>query len=225
MGYRDERETLKARVRELEARAERLRERVAENEAPIPKTKELVWETELAGTIDETGYEEMVALLRRELDPGGKIQRIGSTLTWSIEPTQAQPLTRFITVTVESRRGQTKIRIVEKLRQIYNQNIYGFTLGLGWLGAIPLAGAAAAVSPILVPIGLAFPFVAIYEFARRRYLKIARERRRELSAVVHELEKIAQTHARTMVRVEDDEEDVVEESEVEDESAELEAEA
>ena len=206
MGYRDETETLKARIRELEARADRLRARVAENDAPLPDTKELVWEVELEGTLDEDGYEEMVSLLRRSLDPNGKIQRIGSTLTWSVEPTQVQPIARFVTVTIESRRGKTRVRMTEKLHQLWNQNLIGFTVGLGWIGAIPLGAAGAALSPLLVPLGIALPFLGMWAIAKRRYEKVSRERRRDLGAVMHELEEIARASTRTRVRVEADDE-------------------
>lgn len=225
MGYRDESETLKARIRELEARADRLRERVAENDAPLSKTKELVWEIELDGTLDEGAYEVMVSLLRRELDPNGKLQRIGSTLTYSIEPNQLQPIQRFITVTIESRRGKTRVRLVEKLHQMWNQNLVGFTVGLGWIGAIPLAGAAAALTPFLIPFGIVLPFVAMYAIAKRRFEKLARERRRELGAVMHELEEVARGHARTRVRVESDDQEAADEVEEELEPVALEQEA
>lgn len=223
MGYRDESETLKARIRELEARADRLRERVAQNDAPLPKTKELVWEAELDGLLDEEAYEKMVALLRRELDPNGKLQRIGSTLTYSIEPTQVQPIQRFVTVTIESRRGKTRVRLVEKLHQLWNQNIVGFTVGLGWIGAIPLAGAASALSPLLIPFGGLLPFFGMYAFAKRRYAKVARQRRRELGAVMHQLEEVAHRHTRTKVRVEADEEEELEVETVEARAEEQEA--
>ena len=65
MGYRDDRETLKARVRALEARADRLRKRVAENDAPLPKDKQLVWEAEFEGTLDEESkVREMLPLVK-----------------------------------------------------------------------------------------------------------------------------------------------------------------
>ena len=178
---------------------------MADNEAPLPKTKELVWETELEGTLDEAGYEAMVALLRRELDLDGKLQRIGGTLTWSIEPTQTQPVARWVTVTIESRRGKTRVRVSERLNQLWNQNIIGFTAGLGWIGAIVGGGAVAAASPLLIPIGALAPFGGMYMWAKRRYERISRERRRQLGAVMHDLEELAREHSRTRVRVEDEE--------------------
>ncbi len=199
MGYRDDEEALRARVAHLkgelaEANAEiaRLRgapsvEAFGRSNAWLGGPTQLGFERELDHELSEEDLEELVSILRVELGELGRTDRVGGTLTWATNhhPNQGG---RRVEVTIERRRGRTRLVVRERLGQVAGGLFGGIVGGLGGGGlggVVPLAivgGVAAPIIPLLAVgwIGLTWGGVRVAYGAltRRRAEEHARLARR-----------------------------------------------
>lgn len=199
VGYRDDDEALRARVAHLEgelaeANAEIARLKGAKSDEALGRSSawlggptQLGFERELDHELSEEDLEELVSILRVELGELGRTDRVGGTLTWatSHHPNQGG---RRVEVTIERRRGRTRLVVRERLGQVAGGLFGGIVGGLGGGGlggVVPLAivgGVAAPIIPLLAVgwIGLTWGGVRVAYGAltRRRAEEHARIARR-----------------------------------------------
>lgn len=164
MGYRDEDEALRARVAHLETeleatQAELARLRGGESasfgapNAWLGGPTRLGFEREIPFELDEEGFEELVSILRAELGELGRLDRVGGTLTWATSYSRNQG-GRRVEVSMERRRGKTRVVVREHLGQLAGGLFGGIVGGLG-------GGGLGALIPLTIAGGIAAPWVPL----------------------------------------------------------------
>jgi hypothetical protein len=202
MVFRDEREALSERAEALEKELAEARAEIdaLKGQAPpkgaevsrlfgAPLRVELV--REIDGEIGDETKEILVEELRRRYGRSGQVSTIGRSVTWSIEPTQAQP-SRDLSVSIRSRNGRTVITANERNAQLAGGLFGGLGggvgVGLGLSAAVALGLKASWALGLLVAVAL---FLISWVFARAIFVVAARARRAELAAAVEALATIA----------------------------------
>jgi len=165
--------------------------------------KRVLLEDEVEGELPLERHEDVVDAIQVIMGDAGRAQVVGKTLTWMPAQTMSNPQ-RQLVVTVRSRDGRTRIRIDEKLNQMFWGIWIGFGCGLGLSGAglaVPIGlatrsgamGAAVAISAVVVSLVLAH---VVYSFvAGRRRRELQRLRSRVVGVVRDEAKRIAATPA------------------------------
>jgi hypothetical protein len=202
MVFRDENETLRARVgileRELaEARAENARLRNDDASGASFGTAlaggplRLSTERELAGETPPEAHEQMVEELRQRYGRVGQVSTVGRTFAWSVEPT-AQGSGRAIDVTVTSRDGRTVLRGRERLGTLAGALFGGLLGGVGGSVA-PVLGVLLGryAGGVAAAVGAVGWVVLVFLVVRAMYAAMAQRRRRALQAAIDELAAIA----------------------------------
>lgn len=214
MGYRDEDEALRARVAHLEAELgeahaelERLRgaspDAFGEPSTLLGGPTELGFEREIDRELDEETLEEIVGILRHELGDVGRLDRLGGTLTWvtSRDPNQGG---RRVEVTIERRRGRTRVVVRERLGQLAG-GLFGSIVGGvggGGLGGVIPAAIFGGVAPVLIPV-LALGWVGgTWAAVRLGYGALTRRRAREHARIARRLDTVIGARSSARVRVE-----------------------
>jgi hypothetical protein len=207
MVFRDDREALGERVEALEKDLSDARKEVAflkggpEPNSPeaspffgAPLRVELV--RELPGEIVEETRELIVEELRRRFGRSGQVSIVGQSLSWSIEPTQAQPQ-RDLMFTVRSRHGRTVIHGSERNGQLAG-GLFGGIFGSLGLAASTLIAifVGRAFGPLLAVLGVLSALALLYFVTRAIYVGVARSRRGELHRALDAIADIAKDDLR-----------------------------
>ncbi len=192
MAYRDERETLRAKVERLERELEE--ERLRSSPVPLPSTRwswlsgaprTLRLEREVKGGLDAALRSDLVDALRRSFDTLGQVSEHGSTLGFTLAGTGSQ---RLVEVMISSRDRETQIRISEQLSGLAGGLFGGIIGGLG----------GGASSLVYLPMGRLFGssvacvatglwLLGTYGLARFLFRRKARQRMQQLARVADEL--------------------------------------
>lgn len=182
-------EVLRSRVEELETEVSELEDalKTAPDEG---KKRRIVKQRDVDAAADEEVLEELVSHLRRRFSALGEVELIGRTMSWTLKPNAQAGVTRMVQVTVSPRGLGTRIRYVDDLQLVFNNRVAGYTVGLGMIGFMMIAGiAGAAAAPALVPLGLAAPFVT-HGLGKRSYRKVEVTRHEEAASLLDELERV-----------------------------------
>ena len=143
-------------------------------------------ERSVAGELDEASLAELVPVIQRAADAPGQASTVGRTLTWSsVVPGN----TRSLQVLVASRKGETLIRIEERLGSLAGA-LHGGITGGGGGAAAGLAGplVAAATGSAFLTGGAVLATLGIgYALARGLFRKQTRRRRRILDQLMFEV--------------------------------------
>ena len=164
----------------------------------------LALESTVPGELPEDAFERIVFVIQRVAKEHGQPSLLGRTLTWRAETANK---TRTIQVTVSARRGETHIRVEERLHQ-FAAGLFGGVMG-GVGGGVGLG--------VGLPVGLevlgsalfatAFPLgiIALSYVASREIYKIFVRRRREALAelLAQITEAVAETTAETSLDASD----------------------
>lgn len=182
-------DALRSRVEELEVEIDELESALKRPPEDVKKRR-IVIQRDIDAAVDEEVLEEVVSRLRRRFSALGEVELIGRTLSWTLKPNAQAGVTRMVQVTVAPRGLGTRIRYIDDLQLVFNNRAAGYTVGLGMLGFVMVAGVAGALAgPALVPLGLAAPFVT-HRMAKGSYRKVEVQRQEEANAVVDELEQV-----------------------------------
>ncbi|MBX7190813.1 MAG: hypothetical protein K1X94_02080 [Sandaracinaceae bacterium] len=201
MAYRDETEALRARVEELETENASLREQLAVASATPDDVKNETarrWlggpvlieiDRSFQGTLSREAHEPIVELLQERFGAMGTASVIGNTLTWRQGPYNGQ---RVLEVTISSRRGQTRVHMLERLGSVAGGLFGGIVGGVGGGGMGLVIPLAMLVSPALA-LGLApLWLVFIYGIVRAGFGAMARRHEAEVHAAGTALVKIVE---------------------------------
>lgn len=156
----------------------------------------LALESTVPGELPEDAFERVVFVIQRVAKEHGQPSLLGRTLTWRAETANK---TRTIQVTVSARRGETHIRVEERLHQ-FAAGLFGGVIG-GVGGGVGIG--------VGLPVGLevlgsalfatAFPLGIIglsYIASRAIYRVFVRRRREALAELLAQItEAVAETTA------------------------------
>jgi hypothetical protein len=209
--YRDETETLRARVAELEQEVASLRDATSrEGERPWSGSVarvfgapfSLVEEHVLEAPLDDALLEEILEVLRARLGAVGIVTRTTSkgAVTWQCGPPALQ---RIVEVTLKPDGARTKLRIVERIGQLAGGLFGGIVGGVG--GGVGLGFGVPLMielhSARLLPFTIPATVLAVWMAVRTGFAGAARRRQRQLGAVAAEIARIAQDRAVPRTRV------------------------
>jgi hypothetical protein len=207
-------------------------EGVAEDvEPPQTKKQRIVLETEIEGEIDPAEFEEIVDSIASAMGDRGRVQVLGRTLSWTPSPAMGGGQTRMLEISVRARRGKTRVRVDENLRQTYLGLYVGLGVGMGVGGAfgVGMPVGLGSHNPMLGLLLSVAIFVTSFLVAHVAYDSVRRRRSRELEALhekvvaaVEEATEAKPTHAKKSRIVASTDEDEGDDAEAE---AEQEAEA
>jgi hypothetical protein len=215
--YRDETETLRARVAELERELTTLREAAAPR--PLDRAwsglearilgapTALVEERVLEAPLDDTLLEEILDVLRARLGTVGTVARTTSkgSVIWQCGPPAKQ---RIVEVTLKPDGARTHLRIVERIGQLAGGLFGGIVGGLGGgvgLGLeVPLL--IEAHRPWLLAITVPSTVLAVWLAVRAAFVLAARRRQVDLAALAVEITGVASGRSAPKTRVESEDE-------------------
>ncbi len=199
MGYRDEAEQLRARVRSLEGELEGAEARIRALQTTQAKpagfwpfvlggaTRHRI-EAQVAGDVDDPLAEDIVQLLRARFASLGQVSRIGNTLTFSTGPPSTQRVVEF---SVASRSGKTSIVASETLGNLAGGLFGGVVGGVGGGGLgfiIPLS--VRFVGTALLPVvGIAWILI-VFGIVRAYFGALSQKRSQELQAAVDAITQV-----------------------------------
>ncbi|MBA2683323.1 MAG: serine/threonine protein kinase [Gemmatimonadaceae bacterium] len=141
-------------------------------------------EGEVAGEIPPAEYEMIVERIRETLGDEGSVSTLGRTLTWSSRVVSRKG--RNVSVTISPRRGNTRIRIDERMGQLAGGlygGIVGGTSSLAVLAFVSvgqathwwLPGLAAGLAVELTTFSIARTIIGMIKGKRRRQLEGLRQ--------------------------------------------------
>jgi hypothetical protein len=210
LGYRDEAEQLRARVRVLEQELHAAETKINGLERAKPAHVSGVArllgagtrsgaERQVDGTFDEPMAEEVVDRLRARFASLGQVSRLGNTLTFSTGPPATQRVVEF---SVVSRGGRTTIRASENLANLAGGMFGGIVGGVGGGGLgliLPLTARlfGAGVLPVLA-VGW---ILGVFLVVRSYFGRMAATRDRELDAAVGEIAEIIRRGSLSKARI------------------------
>lgn len=149
-------------------------------------------ETVLPGELPDSGFERLVSVIQLVSREHGHPSLLGRTLTWQGETANK---TRSLQVVVSVRRGETLIRVEERLQQLA-----GVVFGVS-LGAVGSTVGLAVGLPVALEVlgsgllAVAFPVGAIalsYLGGREIYRRLVRTRRSVLAELTEQLVREAE---------------------------------
>jgi len=201
MGFRDDREALRARLEaaehELEAAREENRALRAREELPggpgtwfLGAPTVVSIERVVEGELPEGAQEELVEALRGRFQTLGQASRVGRSLAWTSASSSSD---QGVEVSVAPRAGRTVVRVMERFEGLAGGLFGGVVGGLGGGGL----GAVFSLAYLLrVPALLPFLIVgwvgAVYAIVRAYFRATVRRRAMELRAAADELAEIAE---------------------------------
>ncbi|NVB39993.1 hypothetical protein G6O69_19265 [Pseudenhygromyxa sp. WMMC2535] len=148
----------------------------------IGAASSLHFEARLTGEIPEDCFDELIFEINAALGEPGSISRSNRSLAWHSVVTQGQP-GRRIAVTVTAARGETMIRIDERLQNLVGALFGGIVGGLGG-GGMGLIALPIVFAPTLVPVFVLGWFGGAYALARMLYKRQVARREAELGALL-----------------------------------------
>ena len=143
----------------------------------------LVREAVVPGELPDEGFEGVVGVIQGASHEHGQPSLLGRTLTWQAEtPTK----TRSIQLVVSVRKGETRVRIEERLHQmvgvVFGSSMGGVGAGVGLGVGIPLSQVLGSVL-----LGVAFPvgtLAVTYIAGRWIYRAVVDGRRKAVDALM-----------------------------------------
>lgn len=152
----------------------------------------LAFERLVPGELPEEGFERCVGVIQQHSREHGQPGLLGRTLTWRAETASKS---RSMQVTVGVRRGETHIRVEERLHQLASGLVTGTTVG-GGVGigiGVGLPLGLKALGSVLFATAFPLGVVAVaFVAAREIYRRVVRSRRTALlellDAVADEVE-------------------------------------
>lgn len=201
MGFRDDREAMRARVEALEDELEALRRENATLRrrdglpggpatlffgAPVRLRVERV----VDGELHESAHEMLVEEARSRFGALGRVTRVGRSFAWSLGPPAS---TRILEISAAPRRGRTTIRVQEQLANVAGGLFGGIVGGLGGGGlgvVLPLSFALRLPFGLLPLVALAW-VTTVYAVVRASFRGLATRRHAELVACADELAELA----------------------------------
>jgi hypothetical protein len=152
----------------------------------------LAFERLVPGELPDDGFERCVSVIQQHSREHGQPGLLGRTLTWRAETASKA---RSIQVTVGVRRGETHVRVEERLHQLASGLITGTTVG-GGVGVgvgVGLPLGLKVLGSVLFATAFPLGFAALtFVVAREIYRRVVRTRRAALlellDAVVEEVE-------------------------------------
>jgi uncharacterized membrane protein len=188
MGYRDEMDALRAQNASLESELSTTRTKLARVlkptrsvdrsnpflGGPLRLVRDLTFERAL--TLDD--WEQIVRMLREELEELGQSEQLGKTFSWRTTGQAG----RLVEVSCEVYASSSRLRIMEPLRPLAGA-VYGG--GLGGVGG----GGMGIVIPVaarvgLIPLVAALWFAGVYLVARKIYASRVRRRASQLDRLL-----------------------------------------
>lgn len=153
----------------------------------------LAQEAVVPGELPDSGFERMVAVIQRVSREHGQPSLLGRSLTWRGETASKS---RSLQVVVSSRRGETHIRVEERLTQLAGQ-VFGVSVGgvgstLGMAVGLPIAIEVLGSTLLAV----AFPAGALalsWLGGREIYRAIVGKRRKVLAELLDQLTREAES--------------------------------
>ena len=223
MGYRDEAEQLRARVRSLEGQLEDAETRIRQLQTSQAKPGGF-WrfvlggatrhraEARVAGEVDDALAEDIVQLLRARFASLGQVSRIGNTLTFSTGPPSTQRVVEF---SVASRSGETKIAASEPLGNLAGGLFGGIVGGVGGGGlGLVLPMVVRFVGTAMLPLIAVAWVLLVYAVVRSYFGALSQKRGKELQAAADAIAQVISeapraggattTHARVEALGDDD---------------------
>jgi len=151
----------------------------------------LAQEMVLPGELPTSGFERMVSVIQRVAREHGHPSLLGRSLTWQGETANK---TRSLQVVVSVRRGETQIRVEERLQQLAGA-VFGISMGavggsVGMGVAIPVALEVLGSGTL----ALAFPLgwlALTYLGAREIFRRLVARRRTVLAELMDQLSREA----------------------------------
>jgi hypothetical protein len=199
VSYRDDREALRAEKASLEAELSEAREeiqRLRVGAAPPTGVPTNAWlggparvqiDREVEVDADETVLEEVVAYLRSHFGTAGRIERLGSTLSWT-SFTDARS-GRNLTVHFTRRGSGTRVRIEESLRGVAGGLFGGIVGGVGGSGFANLAVWSVISANVLLAIGAVGWLSLVYFIVRAAYASWSQRRVDDLGRLADQIEE------------------------------------
>ncbi len=199
VGYRDEAEQLRARVRSLEGQLEDAEAQIRQLQITQAKPGGF-WplvlggaihhrvEARVAGEVDDLLAEDIVQLLRARFASLGQVSRIGSTLTFSTGPPSTQRVVEF---SVTSRFGETKIVASEPLGNLAGGLFGGVVGGVGGGGlGFVLPFAVRFVGTGMLPAVAVAWVLLVYAVVRSYFAALSQKRGKQLQAAVDAIAQV-----------------------------------
>ena len=150
--------------------------------------KQIVYRCTLDGELPDTGYAELIEVIRDTLSVAGTVSTLPGSLTWrtGAHDVVLDPITFYAT----SRGGKTELQLEEKLGQTA-----GLFFGMG-SGIVGTAGSIAAVAalasvPVLAAVAAPLWFGVSYAGCRKAFAVRARDRDDKLETLMAKLAEIA----------------------------------
>lgn len=144
------------------------------------------------GELPEIEFPALVEEIRTTLGAIGTVNAFGQAVTWHTAPSSGQ-MGREIHVMIAVRRGETRIRLEERLTQLAG-GLFGGLLGGGGGAGGAVAGAALGEAGlVLAAIGAAIGVVGgVYGLARGIFTVSANNRRKQLERLADRLVEMAE---------------------------------
>jgi len=137
------------------------------------------------GELPDSAHIEVVELIRERVGEVGTVSRLEGSLAWTSTANQ-KSVGPFVSVTVTSRRGQTTIRIEERLGQLAGAIYGGIGGGIGG-GAIVLPVLIAVAAPPLGALAIPVWLGGWWAGLRSIYRRVARGRAERLQTLADQL--------------------------------------
>ena len=197
VSYRDDRDALIAQNEQLQAelvaaRAEiaRLRGDGSRASGWLGGPTRIEIERQLEGELSESAIEEFVGMLRSRFGVTGRIERLGSTISWSTDIPRGTG-GRNLTAHFTRRADGTLIRIEERLGTLAGGLFGGIVGGLGGAGFVNLLVWGIILANVWLLLGSVSWVALVFGIVRAAFGGLSKRRARELERLGAELEQAA----------------------------------
>lgn len=147
----------------------------------------------LEGEMPESGYTELVEVVRKAFGNVGQVTLLPGSLTWSSTPTQGSTINPYVTLYVTVRDRRTRIVLEERLGMLAGGIYGGIGGGIGG-GGIMLPIAVAWANPVLLAFSLPAWIGGISYLCFKMYRSQARKRAARFERLADRLVEIAERH-------------------------------
>jgi hypothetical protein len=197
VSYRDDRDALIAQNEQLQADLDAAREEIARLRGGGSRSSgwlggptRIEVERHLEGELSESAIEELVGNLRSRFGVQGRIERLGSTISWSTDiPRGAGG--RNVVVHFTKRAGGTRIRIEERLGTLAGALFGGIVGGVGGSGFVNLLVWGIILANVWLLLGSVAWVALVFGIVRAAFGAVSQRRARELENFSAELEEAA----------------------------------